>query len=144
MITPAGQTVQGIGEEAYLQKAYRPLDILAIQQSPDNYDTNIVTHQDKRSGLTWFLYTPNAAGSPLKHPALDTATRGLVWFSGLILLLAVPISIWHGNRYGQLLIVRRLVRTHGPGTIRPGTDRQGHAQDIPAQRYDSNPLQAAI
>ncbi|WP_239615313.1 sensor histidine kinase [Cohnella mopanensis] len=105
VIDSTGQTVQGIGDEAYVQKAYRPLDILAIQQSPGNYDTNIVTHLDKLSGMTWILYTPHEAGGPLKHPALDTATRGLLWFAGLILLLAVPVSIWHGYRYGQPLIL---------------------------------------
>ncbi|GAB6930812.1 HAMP domain-containing sensor histidine kinase [Paenibacillus sp. JCM 10914] len=105
VITPSSHTVQEIGDEAYLQKAYRPLDILAIQQSPGNYDTNIVTHRDKSSGMTWILYTPIAEGGPLKHPGMDTATRGLIWFSGLILLLAVPVSIWHGYRYGQPLIL---------------------------------------
>lgn len=105
VIDPESHIVQGIGDGAYVHKAYRPLDILAIQQSPSNYDTNIVAHRDKLSGMTWILYTPHAAGSPLKHPVLDTATRGLVWFAGLILLLALPISIWHGYRYGQPLIL---------------------------------------
>ncbi|SFM35921.1 Signal transduction histidine kinase [Paenibacillus sp. 1_12] len=105
VIDPGSHIVQGIGDGAYVQKAYRLLDILAIQQSPSNYDTNIVTHRDQSSGMTWILYTPNAEGGPLKHPALDTATRGLVWFAGLILLLAVPVSIWHGYRYGQPLIL---------------------------------------
>ncbi len=105
VLNSAGQTVLGIGSEAYAQKAYRPLEILSIQQSPGNYDTNIVTHRDKLSGMTWILYTPNAAGGPLKHPVLDTTTRNLVWFAGLILLLAIPISIWHGYRYGQPLIL---------------------------------------
>lgn len=105
VVNPAGQTVQGIGDGAYANKAYRPLDIVAIQQSPDNYDTNIAAQRDKSSGMTWILYTPHAGGGPLKHPAMDTATRSLVWFSGLILLLAVPLSIWHGYRYGQPLIL---------------------------------------
>ncbi|CAK4869431.1 unnamed protein product [Aphanomyces euteiches] len=105
VIDSAGSAIQGIGDEAYVQKAYRPLDILAIQQSPSNYDTNIVAHRDKLSGMTWILYTPNAAGAPLTHPVLDTATRDLVWFACVILLLAVPISIWHGYRYGQPLIL---------------------------------------
>ncbi|MCR8633178.1 sensor histidine kinase [Paenibacillus radicis (ex Xue et al. 2023)] len=105
VIDPESHIVQGIGDGAYVRKAYRPLDILAIQQSPSNYDTNIVTHRDKLSGMTWILYTPHAAGAPLKHPVMETATRGLIWFAGLILLLALPISIWHGYRYGQPLIL---------------------------------------
>ncbi|SDT40228.1 His Kinase A (phospho-acceptor) domain-containing protein [Paenibacillaceae bacterium GAS479] len=105
VINPSGHIVQDIGDEKFMQKAYRPLDILAIQQSPGNYDTNIVAHRDKTSGMTWVLYTSNATGKLLKHPALDTATRKLFWFSGLILLLAVPISIWHGYRYSQPLIL---------------------------------------
>lgn len=105
VIDPAGNTIQGIGDEANIRKAYRPLDVLAIQQSPSNYETNIVSQRDKLSGRTWILYTPNPTGGPLKHPVLDTATRGLLWFSGLILLLAVPVSIWHGFRYGQPLIL---------------------------------------
>ncbi|MFB9278697.1 HAMP domain-containing sensor histidine kinase [Cohnella cellulosilytica] len=105
VIDPEGRTVYGIGDEAYAQKAYRPLDILAIRQSPGNYDTNIVSHRDTLSGMTWILYTPYAEGGPLKHPALDSTTRSLVWFAGLILLLAVPVSVWHGYRYGQPLIL---------------------------------------
>ncbi|WP_042163699.1 HAMP domain-containing sensor histidine kinase [Paenibacillus gorillae] len=101
----AGHPVQGVGDEAYVQKTYRSLDILAIQQSPGNYDTNIVTHRDKLSGMSWILYTPNTTGGPLKHPLMDTATRNLFWFVGLILLLAIPLSVWHGNRYGQPLIL---------------------------------------
>ncbi|MNC08122.1 putative sensor histidine kinase TcrY [compost metagenome] len=105
VIDPESHIVQGIGDGAYVQKAYRPLDILAIQQSPSNYDTNIVAHRDKLSGMTWILYTPHAAGAPLKHPVMEKATRGLVRITVLILLLALPISIWHGYRYGQPLIL---------------------------------------
>ncbi|GGG52011.1 HAMP domain-containing sensor histidine kinase [Paenibacillus radicis (ex Gao et al. 2016)] len=105
IIDPAGHAVQGVGDDAYVKKAYRSLDILAIQQSPGNYDTNIVTYRDKPSGMTWILYTAQDAGGPLKHPLMDTATRRLIWFVGLILLLAIPISIWHGYRYGQPLIL---------------------------------------
>ncbi|MFE5321452.1 sensor histidine kinase [Paenibacillus sp. NPDC056579] len=105
VIDPESHTVQGIGDGAYEQKAYRPMDILAIQQSPSNYDTNIVSHRDKLSGMTWILYTTHAAGAPLKHPVMETATRGLIRLAGLILLLALPISIWHGYRYGQPLIL---------------------------------------
>ncbi|WP_342478664.1 hypothetical protein NYE24_10920 [Paenibacillus sp. FSL H7-0350] len=38
-------TVQGIGDQTYVQKVYRPLDILAIQQSPDNYEAGMVVHR---------------------------------------------------------------------------------------------------
>lgn len=55
--------------------------------------------------MTWILYTPHAAGAPLKHPVMEKATRGLVRITVLILLLALPISIWHGYRYGQPLIL---------------------------------------
>ncbi|WP_235441361.1 sensor histidine kinase KdpD [Paenibacillus sp. IHB B 3415] len=105
VIDPESHIVQGIGDGAYVQKAYRQLDILAIQQSPSNYDTNIVAYRDKLSGMTWILYTPHAAGAPLKHPVMEKATRGLVRITVLILLLALPISIWHGYRYGQPLIL---------------------------------------
>ncbi|MBU5673777.1 sensor histidine kinase [Paenibacillus brevis] len=105
VIDPESHIVQGIGDGAYVQKAYRQLDILAIQQSPSNYDTNIVAHRDKLSGMTWILYTPHAAEAPLKHPVMEKATRGLIRITVLILLLALPISIWHGYRYGQPLIL---------------------------------------
>ncbi|MEK3688835.1 sensor histidine kinase [Paenibacillus sp. FSL R10-2736] len=105
VIDPESHIVQGIGDGAYVHKAYRQLDILAIQQSPSNYDTNIVAHRDNLSGMTWILYTPHAAGAPLKHPVMEKATRGLVRITVLILLLALPISIWHGYRYGQPLIL---------------------------------------
>jgi len=105
VIDPTGHIVQGIGDESNALKSYRPLDVLAIEQSPSNYDTTIVAHRDQASGKTWILYTPNAEEGSLKHPVLDTATRGLLWFVALILLLAIPVSIWHGYRYGQPLIL---------------------------------------
>lgn len=105
IIDAGSHTQQAIGDEAFAQKAYRPLDILAIQQSPSNYDTKIVAHRDISSGMTWILYTPNPSGAPLKHPVLGTTTRELVWFAVLILLLALSISVWHGYRYGQPLIM---------------------------------------
>ncbi|WP_019909391.1 sensor histidine kinase [Paenibacillus sp. HW567] len=105
VIDPKSHIVQGIGDGAYVQKAYRPLDILAIEQSPDNYDANIVTHRDKLSGMTWIFYTPHTAGAPLKNPVMETVTPRLVWIAGLILLLALSISIWHGYRYGRPLIL---------------------------------------
>ncbi|MDG0813504.1 hypothetical protein OMP40_32605 [Cohnella rhizosphaerae] len=105
IIDAGSHTLQAIGDKAFAQKAYRPLDILAIAQSPSNYDTKIVAHKDNPSGMTWILYTPNPSGGPLKHPVLGTTTRELVWFAALILLLALSISVWHGYRYGQPLIL---------------------------------------
>ncbi|MCM3747058.1 HAMP domain-containing histidine kinase [Paenibacillus pasadenensis] len=106
VVDPSGRVIQDIGDKTYAQKGYRPLDILAIEQSPgSNYDTSIVAHRDQRSGMTWILYTANTAGESLKHSTLDTATRGLVWFSAIILLLAVPLSIWHGYRYSRPLLL---------------------------------------
>ncbi|MDI4644956.1 sensor histidine kinase [Cohnella hashimotonis] len=105
IIDAGSHTLQAIGDKAFAQKAYRPLDILAIEQSPSNYDTKIVAHKDNPSGMTWILYTPNPSGGPLKHPVLGTTTRELVWFAVLILLLALSISVWHGYRYGQPLIM---------------------------------------
>ncbi|WP_254639161.1 HAMP domain-containing sensor histidine kinase [Cohnella sp. GbtcB17] len=105
IIDAESHTLQAIGDEAFAQKAYRPLDILAIEQSLSNYDTKIVAHRDNPSGMTWILYAPNPSGAPLKHPVLGTTTRELIWFAVLILLLAVSISAWHGYRYGQPLIL---------------------------------------
>jgi signal transduction histidine kinase len=105
VMDPESHIVQAIGDGAYVQKAYRPLDILAIQQSPDNYDVNIVAHRDKLSGMTWVVYTTHAAGAPLKHPVMEKITHKLIWVAGLILLLALSISIWHGYRYGRPLIL---------------------------------------
>jgi len=106
VIDSSGRTVQGIGNDAYIRsKGYRPLDVLAVQQSPGNYDATIVAHRDKASGMTWVLYTPNPEAGPLKHPVLDSTMHGLLWFSVLILLLAVPISLWHGYRYSQPMIL---------------------------------------
>lgn len=55
--------------------------------------------------MTWIVYTPHAAGLPLKHPVLENATPRLIWIAVLILILALSISIWHGYRYGRPLIL---------------------------------------
>lgn len=105
VIDPESNTIQGIGDQKYVPKAYRPLDILAIQQSPDNYDAGIVAHRDEPSGMTWIVYTPHAAELPLKHPILENVTPRLIWIAVLTLILALSISIWHGYRYGRPLIL---------------------------------------
>lgn len=105
VVDQAGKNVQTFGEQASAVKDYEPLEILAMQQRPGDYDTNIAVYQPPASQMTWIMYTPNKQGTFTNQPVFKEIIRSFIWVGGTILLLSLAISIWHGYRYGQPLIL---------------------------------------
>ncbi|WP_053372768.1 HAMP domain-containing sensor histidine kinase [Paenibacillus sp. FJAT-27812] len=105
ILDQAGNSVQTIGAKNSAFNIYEPLEVLSMQQSPGDYDTNIAVYQPSASGMTWIMHTPNERGTFTKQPMLKEIIRIFIWVGGSILLLSLAISIWHGYRYGQPLIL---------------------------------------
>jgi signal transduction histidine kinase len=105
IVDQAGNSVQTIGDKSSAFNIYEPLEVLSMQQSPGYYDTNISVYQPSASGMTWIMHTPNEPGTFIKQPVFKEIIRVFILVGGSILLLSLAISIWHGHRYGQPLIL---------------------------------------
>jgi signal transduction histidine kinase len=105
ILDQAGNSVQTIGDKTSAFNIYEPLEVLSMQQSPGDYDTNIAVYQPSATGMTWIMHTPNEPGTFTKQPVLKEIIRIFIWVGGSILLLSLAISIWHGYRYGQPLLL---------------------------------------
>ncbi|WP_054026418.1 sensor histidine kinase [Bacillus sp. FJAT-28004] len=105
IVDQAGKSVQTIGDQASAIDVYEPLEVLTMQQKPGDYDTNIYVYQPEDSHITWILHTPNELRTFTKQPILSEAIRLFIWIGGSLLLLSLAISMWHGYRYGQPLIL---------------------------------------
>ncbi|MCQ6563234.1 HAMP domain-containing sensor histidine kinase [Paenibacillus mendelii] len=105
IINQAGEIVQTVGHPSASPKKFDPLEIIAMQQAPGNYDTNIVVYRHAQGAMTWILHTPNAASDLPKQPILSEIIRLFIWMIALVLVLSIAVSFWHGYRYGQPLIL---------------------------------------
>ncbi|WP_141506389.1 sensor histidine kinase [Paenibacillus luteus] len=105
IVDQAGDNVQMIGDQASAVNEYEPLEVLIMQQKPRDYDTNIYVYQPPASELTWIMHTPNAPGAFAKQPVFKEIIRVFIWMGGSILFLSLAVSIWHGIRYGQPLML---------------------------------------
>lgn len=105
VVDQSGKSVQTFGEHAPSDNTYEPLEILAIQQTPGDFDMNIIVYQPQGSTLTWILHTPKKPGTVVGQPFLKEAMWVFIWIAAATLVLSLAISVWHGYRYGQPLIL---------------------------------------
>lgn len=107
-ITSMDGTIQ---QEAGLKSQFpvneTPLSILAMQQYPGYSNVNVSAVRDPVHETTWILYTKKGAGdfNFKNQPLVDMLIHGLTWMTIFILIFTVAVSIWHGYRYGQPLIL---------------------------------------
>ncbi|OAB45465.1 sensor histidine kinase [Paenibacillus glacialis] len=100
-----GESIQTIGKPSSSMDSYEPLEILSMKQAPGNFDTNVVVYQSDKNAMTWIVHTPNQPGSFNDQPILKEFINIFIWVGGSILVLSLAISIWHGYRYAQPLIL---------------------------------------
>jgi signal transduction histidine kinase len=100
-----GESIQTIGKPSSSMDSYEPLEILSMKQSPGNFDTNVVVYQSDKNAMTWIVHSPNQPESFSDQPILREIINTFIWVGGSILVLSLAISIWHGYRYGQPLIL---------------------------------------
>lgn len=101
-----GETIQTIGDPSTVQGgAYNPLEIMAMYQSPDQYDSSIVVYQHDANSPTWIVHTPNDPNSIVERPFFGEELRVFLYIGCVFLILSLIVSIWHGYRYAQPLLL---------------------------------------
>ncbi|MFF2908348.1 sensor histidine kinase [Paenibacillus sp. NPDC057934] len=101
----AGTTVQSAGKSSAFYPNKATLEILEMQQAPANTDRNIAVYRNPYSATTWMLYSPNAVENIPKQPVVQSLVRAIYWLAIFIFVFSLAISLWHGYRYGQPLIL---------------------------------------
>ncbi|MFC3746090.1 sensor histidine kinase [Paenibacillus sp. GCM10012306] len=101
----AGTTVQSAGKSSSFYPNQSTLEILKMQQAPANTDRNIAVYRDPHTAKTWMLYSPNAVENIPRQPVVQSLVRGIYWMAVFIFVFSLAISLWHGYRYGQPLIL---------------------------------------
>ncbi|AWB44327.1 sensor histidine kinase [Paenibacillus sp. CAA11] len=108
VIDTQGTIVQRLGhledQEDQNKKVYHPLEIIAMQNQPGNYDTSIAVHRDLSSGKTWIAHFPR-----LENEESQPIMQNLIWFlvgiGAAMFLIILSVTIWHGYRYGGPLLL---------------------------------------
>ncbi|MFE4709914.1 sensor histidine kinase [Paenibacillus sp. NPDC056722] len=101
----AGTTVQSAGKSSAFYPNKATLEILEMQQAPANTDRNIALYRDPHTAKTWMLYSPNAVENIPKQPVVQSLVRAIYWLAVFIFVFSLAVSVWHGYRYGQPLIL---------------------------------------
>ncbi|RIE01652.1 sensor histidine kinase [Cohnella faecalis] len=105
IVNDHGEIVQTIGDPSLTPKAFKPLELLSMRQSPDNYDTGVIAYQPESAAITWILHTPNDTYRVSDIPELKDAIGVMIAIAGVALFLSLASSIWHGYRYGRPLLL---------------------------------------
>ncbi|MUT68399.1 sensor histidine kinase KdpD [Paenibacillus sp. NEAU-GSW1] len=100
-----GEQIQAIGDPAHAPPAYKPLEIVALRQAPGDYDTRIEVFQANENAPVWVLYSPNDDPRSSTVWIFREAVQILAIITASLLLLSLILSLWHGNRYAQPLIL---------------------------------------
>lgn len=102
-----GEVVQTVGNLPAEAEpfSYAPLEVLAMRQTPGDFGADIAVYQHDSGSTTWIVHTPNGLGKVDNQPVMVELIRLFAIIGGAILLLSLGISIWHGYRYGQPLIL---------------------------------------
>lgn len=82
-----------------------PLDVFKRELSPDMYSTKQQTYRDAETGDLWVLYTPNIHKDEIQLKTYQATLIGLLITGAIVLFVTIIISIWHGFRYGNPLLV---------------------------------------
>ncbi|GAB6927693.1 HAMP domain-containing sensor histidine kinase [Paenibacillus sp. JCM 10914] len=104
VIDEQGTVIQSIGRANEEKAAYHPLEIIAMQEQPGTYATNIAVYRDSVSANTWIYHTPQE-GSVDKRPMMEEMIWVAVWTMVCVLLLSLTVAIWHGYRYSRPLLL---------------------------------------
>ncbi|MBS4189714.1 HAMP domain-containing histidine kinase [Bacillus sp. FJAT-49705] len=99
-----GDVIQSIGEEMK-EKKYEPLDVLIRSQAPGINENDSVVYNDSASGNTWILQFPRNGEGLSSGSFLGDFIRVFIIIGVAFLVATVGISIWHGFRYGQPLLI---------------------------------------
>ncbi|MCD5325110.1 MULTISPECIES: sensor histidine kinase [Pontibacillus] len=101
VVNSEGEVLQRIGSGPSPER-YTTIEIPARLSEPQNYDTKIMTKRLPET--TWILHTPTEEGK-WKFSSIQQILIVLISIGSATLLLLIALSIWHGIRYGQPLLL---------------------------------------
>lgn len=99
-----GKVLQTYGIEPKTEH-FDPLDVLIRRQVPGQYDSDSTIYHDKASGNTWILQTPKKGEHFENSSMVVKIGKTLLIFAIAFFMITIGISIWHGFRYGQPLLL---------------------------------------
>lgn len=107
IIDRMGKIIQKVGEASTdpSVQSYAPLEVLAMRQAPGEYDASITVYQHDNQSPTWIVHAPMEPGALKQQPVMRDVIRLFIAIGVAILLLSIGITMWHGYRYGQPLIM---------------------------------------
>ncbi|MDQ0063126.1 sensor histidine kinase [Paenibacillus harenae] len=107
IIDRMGKIIQRVGEASTdpSVQSYAPLEVLAMRQAPGEFDAAITVYQHDGRSPTWIVRAPMDPGALKQQPVIVDIIRLFVAIGAVFLLLSIGITMWHGYRYGQPLIM---------------------------------------
>ncbi|OXM13631.1 sensor histidine kinase [Paenibacillus herberti] len=84
---------------------YSPLELISMRAEPGNYPVDLSFYLDESSDYVWLIQQKKPSGVFVSQSLFREVIVVLAIFAGLLLLSSLFISIWHGYRYGQPLML---------------------------------------
>lgn len=99
-----GKILQSYGIETN-KDHYEPLDVLNRRQAPGQNDADSTIYHDASSGNTWILDIPRKGENYGNGSIVFDFVKVLLIIAVTFFIITIGISIWHGFRYGQPLLL---------------------------------------
>ncbi|MBE9915256.1 HAMP domain-containing histidine kinase [Paenibacillus donghaensis] len=102
-----GKILQSLGRtgKSKTDEKYRPLDLVSMRAEPGSYPMELSVQYDGKSGYTWLLHEDKLGHAVEKQSLFHDAIIALMIIGVSVMALTLGVSIWHGYRYGQPLIL---------------------------------------
>lgn len=99
-----GKVLQSYGIKQKTEH-YDPLDVLIRRQAPGQDDSDSTIYHDKSSGNTWILQIPKKGEHYENSSMVVNIGKSLLIIAIAFFMITIGISVWHGFRYGQPLLL---------------------------------------
>ncbi|MDR0270788.1 HAMP domain-containing sensor histidine kinase [Paenibacillus sp.] len=107
IVDAAGQILQSVGKAGKLGtgERYHPLDLVSVRAEPGRYPMKLSSYYDETTGNTWLLHQGKPNMKLVKQTLFREIMVILIVIGAAVMVLTLAISIWHGYRYGQPLML---------------------------------------
>ncbi|GIO69216.1 sensor histidine kinase [Paenibacillus cookii] len=105
VVSPSGQILQSVGQAEAKKSKYGALELVSMRVEPGKYPVDLSVYFDENTGYTWLLHQGKPEKEFVKQTFFHDVILVLVAIGAAVLVLTFGISIWHGYRYGQPLML---------------------------------------
>lgn len=99
------QTIVSPGDTGDGKKTYQPLELVSMRAEPGKYPMDLSIYYDEASGNTWLLHQGKPDEVYVKQTLFHDFIVMLIVIGAAVMVFTLVISIWHGYRYGQPLML---------------------------------------